>query len=324
MNALATEGAAIGRAMNSWTWPLYALGTGCAGNLGCLAAFLAVCAVAFAGTYWLLCVTFLKTATSRRGGKKRRLNMGALKAGTPSRAITGKEWRRFLGTPVYLTNLGLGVVMTAALTPAGVIFQGRLKPMLEVMSAEGLDIGGYLPLLICAMLGFLAAMMFVSAPSVSLEGKSLWILKSMPVSPEQILRAKLLFHILLTTPVTVLAGWILSAVYGCGGAAILLCGLVPGILTVLCGTLGMVRGLKWAKLDWLNEAYPCKQGMAAFVTMFSMMGLPLVLGACYVLTARILSVNVFLVLCALVLGGLSWGLFRVMVTWGAEKWSQLN
>lgn len=323
MNSLATEGASIGRAMKSWAWPLYALGTGSTGNAGCLAAFLAVCGAAFGGVYWLLARTFLKTATSRRGGKRRRLDMSAVKMASPSMAITGKEWRHFLGSPVYLTNVGLGVLMTAVLGAAGVIFRSRLEPVLDSLAREGLELGPYLPLIICAMLGFLASMMFVSAPSVSLEGKNLWILKSMPVSPRQILLAKLRFHILLTTPVTVLSGVVLAAAYGCGIPAILLCGLVPGILTVLCGMLGMVCGLKWAKLDWLSEAYPCKQGMAAFFTMFPMMALPLVLGGCCLGLSAYLSPNAFLALCALVLGGICWGLFRAIVTWGAEKWSAL-
>ena len=45
--------------------------------------------------------------------------------------------------------------------------------------------------LLCAVMGLVAAMNDMAAPSVSLEGKSLWLLQSTPVTPWQVLRAKL-------------------------------------------------------------------------------------------------------------------------------------
>ena len=39
----------------------------------------------------------------------------------------------------------------------------------------------------------------MAAPSVSLEGKSLWLLQSLPVTPWQVLRAKLSVQLLLTS-----------------------------------------------------------------------------------------------------------------------------
>lgn len=323
MSAMATSGAAIGAALKSWVWPLYALGVGCCGSFALFAAFQAICAAVFGLVYWLLSVTFLRTATARRSVKKRRLNMAGLKTGSASQAIVSKEWRHFLGSPVYLTNLGLGVVMAAALAVAGIIFRGKLLGMLDSLAAQGLNLSSYVPLAICGLLSFLTSLMFVSAPSVSLEGKNLWILKSMPVSSRRILLAKLKFHCLLTTPVSTLSGLVLAVTYGCGPVEIVLCGAVPGLLTVLCGVLGMVCGLKWAKLDWLSEAYPCKQGIAAMVTMFAMMGVPIVLGLCYVLLEDYLAASMFLTLCALVLAAAGFGLYRVMVTWGVRKWDSL-
>lgn len=323
INAMALHGSSIGSTLKSWGWPLYALGQGSLGSAAYLAAFLGICAVCFGAVYWLLSKTFLHSATSRRSGKRRRLNMTELKAGSASQAMIYKEWRHFLGSPVYLTNLGIGIIMTAALAAAGVIFRGKLMPVLEDMARQGLDLGEYVPVMICVLLCFLASMMFLSAPSVSLEGKSLWILKSMPVSSRSILEAKLRFHILLTTPVTVLAGLVLAVTYGCDAVGILLCGLVPGLLTLLSGVLGMVCGLKWAKLDWINEAYPCKQSMAAFMTMFPMMGLSLVIGVGFGLAGAVMSVNLFLALLAVLLAAASWGLHRAVMTWGVAQWEAL-
>ena len=321
LNAMATQGAAIGASVKSWVWPLYAMGRGCMGDGIHLVIYLTICGAAFGGIYWLLSATFLHTATSRRSGKKRKLDMGGVKAGNTVQAIVFKEWRHFLGSPVYLTNCGLGILMTAALTVAGIVLRSKLLELLEVYAAMGVDLEGYFPLIICGMLGFLVSTNFLSAPSVSLEGKNLWVLKSMPVSGKEILLAKLRFHCLLTTPVTMVAGLVLSVTYGCGILEILLCTLVPGLLTVLCGLLGMVCGLQWARLDWISEVYPVKQGMAVGITLLAMMALPVVLGACWVLTG--LTPWVFLTLCAVLLTGVCFGLYRVVTTWGVNKWNCL-
>ena len=324
MNSLALGGAAIASALQAWVWPVYALGQGCTGKYGYFLIFVLLCAGIFGLVYWLLSRTFLSAATSRRSVRRRKLDMAGQKVGDTSSAIVFKEWRHFLGSPVYLTNMGVGILMTAALMVAGVVFRGKLLGMLEEYAALGLDLTGYIPLIICGGLAFLVSMMFVSAPSVSLEGKNLWILKSLPVSTEEILHAKMKFHFLLTTPVAAVAGLVLSAVYGCGVADTLLCALVPGILTVLCNVLGMTCGLKWAKLDWLSEAYPCKQGAAVGITMLAMMGIPVVLGFGYFLLAGIgVTATAYLALCVLVLGAVSFGFYRLIMTWGVRKWESL-
>lgn len=319
LNTMAVGGEQIAAGLRVWAWPLYAMGQGCVGKALYLLVFLVIGAAAFALVYWLLSVTFLRTATMKRSGRKKKLDTSGLKAGSISKAIAHKELRRFLGSPVYLTNMGIGILFVVALAVAGVIFKDTLlsqvEPLLPVLQP-------YFPLFICGILAFTGSMMCISTPSVSLEGKNLWILKSMPVSAKQILLAKLRFHMMLTTPVAVLAGIVLALVYGCDLISVLLCGLVPGLLTVLSGLLGMVCGLRWARLDWISEAYPCKQSVSIAIVMFGMMGVPFLFGGLYFLVPDMLP-GVFLGLTALVLGAACLGLYRVLVTWGIQKWNSL-
>ena len=321
LNSMAAEGAQIASALQSWVWPIYALGRGCNGEILYFLSFAAISGAAFALVYWLLSKTFLKAATSRRSAARKKLNLGRTKTASPVDAIVFKEWRHFLGSPVYLTNMGIGILLTVALAVVGVVLRGKI---LETLGVMGLDMQAYYPLIICGLLAFLTCMNFVSAPSVSLEGKNLWILKSMPVSGQKIIGAKLKFHCLLTVPAAVLAGLVLSVCYGCGAVEILLCTLLPGVLSVLCGLVGMVFGLKWVRLDWLSEAYPCKQGAAVGITMFAMMGVPVVLGICYVVLNSVgVSVTVFLALALAALCGVCFGLYRLVMGWGVRKWESL-
>lgn len=323
LSALATSGGQIGSALKSWVWPIYALGVGCEGSVWHLLAFLLICGAVFGAVYFVLAKTFLLSATARSGGKRRKLDLTAGKVGSPTGAMIYKEWKHFLASPVYLTNLGLGILMTAALAVAGILFREKLLALLGEFAAMGLDLTGYLPLIICALLGVMNAMMFLSAPSVSLEGQNLWILKSMPLGGGEILRAKMGFHFVMTTPVTVAAGIILAICYGCNWVEILLCGLVPGGLTVLGNLVGMIFGLQWARLDWLSEAYPCKQGAAVGITMLVMMVVPILLAALYWGLRTAVSPVGFLLICTALLSVICLGLYRVVMTWGVKKWNRL-
>lgn len=65
--------------------------------------------------YALLSATFLRSATARRGSKHRNLELNETRSGTPQIALLNKELRRFLGSPVYLTNIGIGILLAARL-----------------------------------------------------------------------------------------------------------------------------------------------------------------------------------------------------------------
>ena len=146
------------------------------------------------------------------------------------------------------------------------------------------------------------SMTCISTPSVSLEGKCIWILKSLPLSAQQILRAKLRFHNLLVVPVSMVAGLILALAYGCSPADVVFTVLTCGLLGLLCGLLGMICGLQWARLDWLTEAHPCKQSAALIFTMLGLTAVIVAGGLLYGFALRaLLTPTEFLALFCLLL-----------------------
>lgn len=320
LNKIAANGEAIATTFQAKIQPLYILGLGCTGNWGKLLIFLLLCSAVFGLVYWILSVTFLRTVTSQRSRKKRKLDLKEGSISKPSQAIVRKEFKKFLGCPVYLTNMGLGIVLTAALPVAGLIFRDKIMELFSLLPF----LKPYTSLIICAFLSFTVSTIDISTPSVSLEGKNIWILKSMPLSGRAILEAKLRFHMVMAVPVTAVSGLILAVTFGCSPLDAILVALTPGLLAALCGFIGMICGLQWARLDYISEAYPCKQSVSVLVTIFAVWGIPVALGLLYGLgLAPILSPTVFLFLTCLLLLLACWGLHRMVVTWGAKKWDAL-
>lgn len=320
LNSLITNAGAIAETLALWVWPVYAAGHGCSGSIGHALAFLGICTAAFGLCCGILSRTFLRSVTaSQHSARKRKLVLTGTPQRSPIRAVADKELKKFLHTPVYLTNMGLGILLMAALPIVMLILRGKLLSLLGQLG----NVRGYLPLLICAACAFNASTMCISTPSVSLEGKNVWILKSMPIASMDILKGKLLLHIRLTVPVSVLSGGIMAAVLGCGIEDILLCAVLPGLLATLSGVLGMAAGLKWARLDYISEAFPCKQSVSVVVAMFVPMGIVFALGLGYLLLLSALPVWAFLALCAVVLALLCLLFYRILQTWGVKKWESL-
>ncbi len=324
LNQLAVNGEAIAGILESWVWPLYAMGRGSLGSIPHLLGFLAITAGVFGIVYWVLSVTFLASATaSHHSARRKKLTGAAVEVHSPRAAICHKELKKFLGTPVYLTNMGLGIILTGALPIAALIFRRDILDILMLFKEEFDWFADMIPVIICAVLCFTSSTCCISVPSVSLEGKNLWILKSMPIGGEDVLLGKLHLHMLLTVPIGAIAGLALGIMFECGLIGTGFCVLIPILLNTLGGLVGMWAGLKWAKFDYINEAYPCKQSVAVAVTMFGMMGLPVIFGILYYLLFDLITPTVFLGGAALILVGASYGLYKALLSWGVQKWDSL-
>ena len=104
-----------------------------------------------------------------------------------------------------------GFLMT--LCAIAVLWKG--SELFAVLDAIFVEMPDSVPLLLCVMLCGLASMNFMTAPSVSLEGKNLWLLHSLPVEPWKVFRAKIGMQLLLTgLPLLfgfmLLPGWVLG------------------------------------------------------------------------------------------------------------------
>ena len=117
--------------------------------------------------------------------------------------------------------------------------------MLDAIFAETPD---SVPFLLCVVLCSLASMNFMTAPSVSLEGKSLWLLQSLPVEPWRIFQAKIRMQLLLTGLPLLLCIECTAAVYPLHPMQLLMLLLFASSYTLLIALVGLFFGVKMPTL----------------------------------------------------------------------------
>ena len=139
------------------------------------------------------------------------------------------------------------------------------------------------PVMLCVLLCGLASMNLMTAPSVSLEGKSLWLMQSLPVEPWQALRAKLRMQVLLTVPPLLLCAVCAAIVYPLGAAGLLVMAVFAASYALLGALAGLTLGVKMPVLTWTDQLMPIKQSAPVMLTLFGGMGYTILLFAGFLL-----------------------------------------
>lgn len=309
---------AVGGRLKTVFYPLYHMGMAAQGSVSSMAAFTAMIAAAAAITYWVLSRSFLKLATATGSGTRNVYRERTVKAATVSGALLGKELRRFTGSANYMLNCGLGIILMPVFAAVLVWKAEAIRDFLTIPELQP-----YFPLLAAAVICLLMTMNDMAAPSVSLEGKNLWIARSLPVSGRQVLRAKLELSLLLTwipaIPLVAAVEWLLKpgALYGV---------LIPAsaaAFAALMAEIGLALNLKMPNFHWTSEIVPLKQSTPVTAALFGgwLMIVALV-GACVLLRNAVSAGTFFLLLCGALFLAALW-LYHWLMTKGAKIFEAL-
>ena len=272
---------AVESGVRSWAYPFWAAGCAAAGKALSLLPLCLIAVAALSVTWIVLERSFLRIATSNRGAAKKVYREKAARQGSVRSALFVKELRRFTASATYMLNCGLGTVFLLAAAVVLAIYAGKIRSGLDMFrdSGEFQAVLPYLPHYAAGALCFLATMNDITAPSVSMEGKSLWIVQSSPVRPWDALAAKLQLHILVTLIPLSAAGIVCCAVLGLSLPASLLVLAAGAAFTVFSAAAGLCLNLLMPNLDWTNETVPLKSSMPVLIMIFGSWGVILALAA---------------------------------------------
>ncbi|MDR1630935.1 MAG: hypothetical protein LBS36_12115 [Oscillospiraceae bacterium] len=310
----------IGRTLSRALPPAYSYGMAIAqADVMHLLLVLAFCVIPFLIVYLVLSKSFVKVATTKKGGVKVAYVEKEMKTGTAQTALLKKEWARFSSLPAYIMNSALGVLFEILL--AGYVLINADKVLLMVSQAIPLNYDGrdILPLGICLLLGLLSVMNFTTAPALSLEGKNLQLLQSLPVRPIDIFNAKIKLNIYVGLPSIVISGVACWIAFGLTPVQGLFAVLLPAAVQSFIAVFGMFANILLPRFDWRNETVAIKQSASVLLTMFggvAVFAAPAVLGLWLL---KMLSVEAILAILCAVFALLTAGIYQFIRTKGQDK-----
>ena len=319
---LIMNGAAVAEVFQKYLFPFFHFGKAALdGNFVSLLLFMLCAVLPFAVAYFVLEKNYVKVMTTNKGEKKRRYKAGTMKSAGAKTALVKKEINRFTSSAMYMLNTAMGAVMMLILAGALLIKGHEVFAAIEMMQLSA----DFLPAAVSALLCLCASMVTIAAPSVSVEGKNLWLAKCLPVSGFDILDAKALCHIVITLPFAVVAGIISAVALKANIWQSVQLLTFPAAAIVFGAYFGVTVNMKFPKFDWISEIHCAKQSGSVAICMFGMMGVVGVMVLGYIAGLRhLMSADISVLFYTAVLAILAFLLRRGLKNKGSRAFEELQ
>lgn len=304
--------------------------SGALSGLGCLFAFYAAAAVALA--VFLIAGDRLYFAgvmgISESRSSRKRVEQGAIRKGLRSRpgwlAYAQKEWKILWRTPAYFMNCVLSSILLPLFGMIPLLSRRDSGEMLAALSSwmQGGQAGGISLAVGVAIIAIMTGSNSTSVTAITREGQGFSMLKTFPLSPGQIIMAKLV-------PGTVLSLFSMALLLAEGvwlltlsPSFVLLTCLVGVPAILLINLLGILVDLQMPKLVWGSEQEAVKQNLNP---LFSLLFGLLAGGICVLLAFSLGFSMAGLAALLFVLFALAdWILYRVLRHRGPEWLSKIE
>ena len=250
--------------------------------------------------------------------KKSNYKIQSLKSSSVSKALLQNEIRRYVSTPIYILNTGIGMILIVAASIATLFIDGQTLSMYLSIPY----VADFMHLNALLIIAFGVGMSCTTTSSISLEGKNLWIKKSLPIRAMDIFKAKITLSLIVTLPLGIIANIIFFL-----GLKFNIVGLLWNlaftiILSILTSIVGLIINLYLPKFDWASPTVVVKQSSAVLIGMlfaFALIGLPI--GAFILFEIKNMTIFLSIVLSILVV--LLIVSYKILATVGVKKFIKL-
>lgn len=200
--------------------------------------------------------------------------MQKLQQGSMTFALYKKTIMRILKSSVCATNLLIGCVL-AVIMAVALLVLGPEKVL------DGFDARAFMPFIQNGAgyaLAALVSMTNTAAVSLALEGKNVWLIKSLPIPPKTLYDSYLLTNLTFTVPTGLICGALFSIALTTGVVATMIIILLPLVFSLFSAVMGIYIGNRMAFYDWQEETHLVKQSLMSITGMLGGMVLIIICG----------------------------------------------
>jgi ABC-2 type transport system permease protein len=198
------------------------------------------------------------TATSAKANYK----LKELTAASVLRALYVKELRGYLSCPIYVMNTFFGMVFLTVFSVGALCFGNALTARMfqQPVLAHAAPLGAVLVAV------FTTVVSCTTAVTISLEGRSLWVLKSAPVGPLSIFKGKVLLNLSTTWPLIAVNSVLLAFGLRMDVRHCLLIWVLPSVYALFVAVAGLLINLHFPKLEFKSPYVVVKQSASTLIT----------------------------------------------------------
>lgn len=175
------------------------------------------------------------------------------------KALCLKEKRGFWSSGLYVTNTMVCIAVFSVVLLGICFVPEKLVKDVLLQTGMGTEIKIMLPML----LAFVVGMSCPTYCSLSFEGKSMGVLKSMPISFRELLISKVQFYVMLVFPFVLVDAAMLEYVVNRQLQIIELVPLLilPLIFSIVIGVIGLWLDMMFGSFEWISPVSIIKQNV---------------------------------------------------------------
>ncbi len=305
----------IGNTVKSWLHYTYLLGKACDGDLLSLLLVVGITLILSGICFFVLSKTFVKmSSVSANGSKKTKAPLGYAQK-TKSTALLHREYKHFTSVATWMLNGGFGLLLLPITAAVLLIKSASIRELLPEVAAEIPALYKALPVLFTAAICLILSTNVILPVSVSMEGKTLWQIRSLPIDPWAILHAKETMSVQLSIYPAAVLILVCGTVLRFSWWETVLIGIAVWLYIRMFSAFGLFLNLKMPNFSWTNVASLTKQSMPVIISLFGGWLFCAAIGFGSFFLAKI--ADVWLVLCAYIL--LFLALYIVLHRWLKKK-----
>lgn len=229
--------------------------------------FVGISSAVFFLFLWLFAGSFKSINSSMTEGhfSNAKFEMKRLNESSPVNALFKREMKSYFSSYIYVLNTSIGVVMMTIFSIVLAFLGGEMVEMLFQIPVADEFIVPLLTLMFCAFI----IMTCTTAPSISLEGKNLWITKTIPVTPTDIFKSKILVNFTIVIPLLLISWLVLGFAFKLSIINLFITLVLPLLYTVFIALTGLMANLYLPVLEWKSQVTVVKQSMSVLSAMLA-------------------------------------------------------
>lgn len=202
--------------------------------------------------------------------KKVKIDALVIKSKSKTSSLIKKELNTFFKTPVFIINAGFALVLFII---ASIMITIKFDTVIPILTDENYFnlskdlIMNNKSILILILILFTSFMTSITNCVISLEGRNINILKSLPINTKTILLSKIYSSLILTTPVLILGDIFLFIKLKINILESILLIILSILVPLVSHFIGLIVNLKYPKLDYENSAEVVKQSTSSFISV---------------------------------------------------------
>lgn len=240
-----------------------------------------------------------------------------IKESSPFMALYKKELRRYFASPLYVLNTSTGLLLCVIMSLGLLIFGSEsLEQLLELPGFSDI-IGSLSPMVVSTFI----AMSCTTCCSISLEGKSLWIIKSIPIKTKDILLSKIAVNLTILLPIILISGIILSLILNVSPIQIFMLFITPTVYAIFISLLGILVNLLYPNFSWESESVVVKRSVAMFIS--ELLGMAVTILPIILLFIININLNIAIGVITMIFIVIDILLYKIVITKGVDIFSKL-